>query len=69
MVANERQRLGVTQALDEVRQAQHALAQGISYDAVSVCIENAVDHLLELTGKRATQEVVDQVFSRFCVGK
>ena len=32
-------------------------------------IERAVDALLTLTGRRATQEVVDQVFSRFCVGK
>lgn len=69
VVANERQRAAVADALAEVREAADALEAGVSYDAVCVCIERAVDALLALTGKRATQEVVDQVFSRFCVGK
>lgn len=69
MVANERQRAAVADALAEVREAADALEAGVSYDAVCVCIERAVDALLTLTGRRATQEVVDQVFSRFCVGK
>lgn len=69
MLANERQRSGVVDALENVKEANEAIVSGISYDAVCVCIENAVDRLLELTGKRASQEVVDQVFSRFCVGK
>ena len=69
VVANERQRAAVADALAEVREAADALEAGVSYDAVCVCIERAVDALLTLTGRRATQEVVDQVFSRFCVGK
>ena len=53
----------------ELREAVEALENGVSYDAVAVCIERALDALLELTGKRASQAVVDSVFSRFCVGK
>ncbi len=69
VLANERQRAGVAAACGGIREAIDALAAGVSFDAVCVCIENAIDHLLALTGKRASQEVVDQVFSRFCVGK
>lgn len=69
MVANERQRACVSAAEAELTEAAEALRAGISYDAVCVCVERAIDSLLELTGKRASQEVVDQVFSRFCVGK
>ena len=69
MLANERQRAGVLDAVSEIREGREALVSGVSYDAVCVCLENAIDRLLELTGKRASQEVVDQVFSRFCVGK
>ncbi len=68
-VANERQRGEVRRACDEVQQAIDALSSGVSYDAVCVCIEAAVDALLALTGKRASEQVVEQVFSRFCVGK
>lgn len=69
MLANERQRSGVMNAEKNLKEALEAIDMGVSYDAVCVCIESAIDQLLELTGKRASQEVVDQVFSRFCVGK
>lgn len=69
MLANERQREGASRAHSELSEAIDALRTGVSYDAVCVCIENAIDGLLELTGKRASQEVVEQVFARFCVGK
>ena len=69
IVANTRQRAAVMAAAGELREAVEALENGVSYDAVAVCIERALDALLELTGKRAAQAVVDSVFSRFCVGK
>lgn len=69
LVANTRQRAAVTAAASELREASQALEDGVSYDAVSVCIERALDALFELTGKRTTQAVVDSVFARFCVGK
>ena len=59
----------VAQALGETREALAAARAGVSYDAVCVCIQGAADALLELTGEKASQAVVDQVFSRFCVGK
>lgn len=69
VAANERQRGGVLGALREVKEAIDAMRQGISFDAVEVCIEAAMDEILSLTGEKASQQVVDDVFSRFCVGK
>ena len=41
----------------------------MTYDAVNVMMDSAIDELLALTGKKATAEVVDNIFSKFCVGK
>ena len=49
--------------------ALDALEAGMTMDAVTISIEEALDALLELTGERATEEVVNNVFSHFCVGK
>ena len=46
-----------------------ALAAGETLDAVSVCLEQAADALLTLTGRRASAEAIDKVFEQFCVGK
>ena len=48
---------------------EEALQGGVTLDAVNVCADCAINSLLELTGERAATAVVDEVFSRFCVGK
>ncbi len=69
IIANERQRACVLEASRTMQQAQQALIVGETLDAVNVCIDSAIDSLLELTGERASEAVIDKVFERFCVGK
>lgn len=69
VLATERQRDAVRRALDGVDQASAALEEGLTLDAVSVCVDGALDALMELTGERVTEAVVDDIFARFCVGK
>ena len=69
MLSNERQRLCAMRAADLLEQAQTAVKAGVTFDAVTVLIEEAIDALLELTGERTTDAVVDAVFANFCVGK
>lgn len=68
-VANERQKLCIESSLKFVREAVSAVENGEFLDAVTVLIDEAEQFLLELTGEKTTDAVVDEVFSRFCVGK
>lgn len=68
-IANERQRICATEALDHTRKALEALESGVTLDAVGIMCENALDRLYELSGEHVSDTVVDQVFRRFCVGK
>lgn len=69
MLANERQRESVARSLENIRQGAQALALGVSLDAVGICIEAGIDALMELTGEKAGEAVVNEIFTRFCVGK
>lgn len=69
LIYNERQRSLTINARDSVCEAIDALNIGMTFDAVTVSIEEAVAYLCELTGERVTDEVVDRVFHNFCVGK
>lgn len=69
VLINERQRDCVSRALNAVCAARDALHAGMTLDAVGVCVDDAIASLLELTGKRVTNEVCDEIFKRFCVGK
>ena len=69
ILATERQRMSAENALKSVKEAINAIELGITLDAVTVIIEDAINSLLELTGERVTEAVTDKIFSRFCVGK
>lgn len=69
LLATERQRACALRCLDCVEEALDALQAGYTLDAVNVSIDGAIEALLELTGERATEAVVQEVFARFCVGK
>ena len=67
--ANERQKQCIDNALRCVDEALEIIGNGEMLDAINVVIDEAEQHLLELTGERITEAVVNEVFSRFCVGK
>lgn len=69
LVANERQKQCITKALESINSAILAIQAGEMLDAVNVLIDEAEQHILELTGEKITEAVVNEVFSRFCVGK
>ena len=69
ILAGERQRSTALSALEALIEAKTSLMAGYTLDAVTVSIEFAIQELLSLTGERATEEIVNRVFERFCVGK
>ena len=69
LLFTERQREEARRAKESLEEAERALKIGMTLDAVTVSLEGAVASLLELTGEKVTDAVVDEVFSRFCVGK
>lgn len=69
ILTTERQRNGVSRALEAVREAKDALTIGLAVDAAAVSIDAAILALSELTGEKASEAVINEVFARFCVGK
>ena len=67
-LSGQRQLSAATRARDAVAGALDA-AQGLGLDAVSVCVDDALDALCELTGENASEAVINEVFEKFCVGK
>ena len=68
-VVNERQCDCCKKALDALYDADNALMLGMTMDAVTVCLDSAVENLMILTGEKATELVVNEIFAQFCVGK
>lgn len=68
-VANLRQLECVHRAIEAISSAIDTVEQGFTLDAVTVYIDDALNAVFELTGEKASEEVIDRVFSKFCIGK
>ena len=69
LLTDQRQEEAASRALAAVRRAREALEGGLTPDAVLTDAEEALDAVGELTGRTAREEIVQRIFSRFCVGK
>lgn len=69
LISNERQFTAMKRAFEMVDSATEDLKSGITLDAVTVLIQNAVSELMSLTGENVNIETVNKIFSKFCVGK
>jgi tRNA modification GTPase len=69
VLTNERQADAIRRTMDAVRNALTGLREGVTPDAVLAELERALASVGELTGRRVREEIIDEIFSKFCVGK
>ena len=66
---NERQIGLAIQARQSMKDALTSLENGMELDLVTIDLENAWHSLREITGKSGKEDLLDEIFSRFCLGK
>ena len=64
-----RHKLLLAEAVESLSKAVEDIRSGIGLDLAEVYIEDAFLKLGEITGQTASEEVLDHVFSKFCIGK
>ena len=69
LISNERQRTHAVNCHRYIDDAISSLKGGITLDAIGITLDLAAEELLKLSGKKVTDAVVEEIFSRFCVGK
>ncbi|HYI25418.1 MAG TPA: tRNA uridine-5-carboxymethylaminomethyl(34) synthesis GTPase MnmE [Thermomicrobiales bacterium] len=64
-----RQRAAVERALRHIRDARDAHASGIPQDLLATSVRAALHAVGEVTGEDVDESVIQEIFSRFCIGK
>ena len=68
-VRDERESNLIRQAVNHLQAAQVTVAQNIGIDFVSIDLRAALENLSELTGESVSEDVINEIFSKFCIGK
>jgi len=69
LVTNFRHFSALTKALNSLNEAEKALQLGLPLDCLAVDLWEAWSALGEITGDTVSEEVIEQIFKEFCVGK
>ena len=69
VLVDERQSAALTVALTSLNEAVSAAEAGYGEDVCAMYAESALSALSELSGKEISEQIVDGIFSKFCVGK
>lgn len=69
LVTSSRHRNALQKAQENVQSAIKALEQDMTGDFLSIDLRSALKDLGTITGEITTEDILDSIFSRFCIGK
>jgi tRNA modification GTPase len=69
LVTNVRHQAALQRAHRDITAALTGLQEGLPADCLSIDVASAVAALGDITGETAGEELLDQIFSQFCIGK
>lgn len=68
-VTNVRHKTALMESLDSLRLVQKAIEDGVPEDFYSIDLMNAYEQLGSIIGEAVEDDLVNEIFSRFCMGK
>ena len=69
VITNLRQKNLISKAIESVNKAIKSLEDGMTTDIIAIFIKDVLEDLGSITGEIATDEIIDEIFAKFCLGK
>ena len=69
IVSNVRHYEALVKAQESIKETKEGIASGLSTDLIALDIRNAIYNIGEITGEISNNEVLGNIFGRFCIGK
>ncbi len=69
LLTNTRHKILIENALGSLEKAVASIKDGLSEEFTATDLRSALNYLGEITGEVPTEEILDRIFSNFCVGK
>ncbi len=69
IIINSRHRALIVRAEESLKKAKETLENGMPIDVISIYIKEILEELGKITGESVTDDVISEIFSKFCLGK
>ena len=69
VITNQRHKCQIEKAIKNLNLALESLEKNMPIDIVAISLKDVLSDLGEITGEEASEEIINEIFSRFCLGK
>ena len=69
ILLNERQVMNLTNCLSNLNETDKIIKDKMPFDLLSIELRDGIKNLSKITGQELTEELLDNIFSKFCIGK
>ena len=69
LITNIRHKNIISKALENIRKVEESLNNNMPIDIITIYIKEILENLSEITGEAVTEDVINEIFSKFCLGK
>ena len=69
IITNLRHKNLVSKAIENVKEARKTIEENMPVDIVAIFIKNILEDLGNITGEFVTDDIINEIFSKFCLGK
>ena len=69
IVTNIRHKNLIHKAIDNIIKAMDSIKQEMPIDITAICIKETLEDLGEITGNNVSEDIINKIFSKFCLGK
>lgn len=69
IITNMRHQRALEDAVQSLEKAKESFEAGLPHDFVTIDLMAGLGHLGHITGETLTEDIIDQIFSEFCLGK
>ena len=69
VITNQRHKNLISKAIENLDKAESTLKQDMPVDIIAISMKDVLVNLGEITGEEAGEEIINEIFARFCLGK
>lgn len=69
VITNIRHKNLITKAIESVKKTRENVKKGMQLDMIAIFIKDILENLGNITGEIVTDDIIDEIFAKFCLGK
>ena len=69
IITNIRHKNQINKAIKDVRKVREMIDQKMTIDIIDIGLKQILDDINEITGDNVTEDIINKIFSKFCLGK